>query len=117
MAGSFRAKLRAAGLPYEGRRAGLIYSWSSIFPAEGIDVEIAKNATQETHPDLFENLMDTAAAASLLGFRDASSIRKLIIAGELTDTAFVRFGLRGVYRFRTAALTALRKRKFQGRIV
>ena len=112
-----KAKLCAAGLPYEGRRAGLIYSWPSIFRAEGIEEELAEKATRETHPHLFDNLVDTAGAASLLGFRDASSIRKLITAGELTETAFVRFGTRGVYRFRPATLTALGKRKLFGRIV
>lgn len=112
-----KAKLHAAGRPYHGRRAGLIYSWSSIFRAEGVDAELAKNATRETHPHLFDDLLDTAAAAALLGFKDASSIRKLIMADELTETAFVRFGARGVYRFRPAALTALRKRTIVGEIV
>lgn len=112
-----KGKLVEAGLDYEGRRAGIIYSWPSIFRVEGVDQELAKNATRETHPHLFEDLVDTNAAAALLGFRDASSIRKLIIAGELTDMAFVRFGTRGVYRFRPAALTALRKRNLVGRIV
>lgn len=112
-----QAKLLEAALPYEGRRAGLIYSWPSILRAEGVDAELAKNATRETHTQLFDDLMDTAAAAAFLGFRDASSIRKLIIAGELTDTAFVRFGTRGVYRFRPTALIALRKKSLAGRIV
>lgn len=112
-----KAKLHAAGLPYEGRRAELIYSWPSIFRAEGVEPELAKNAMRETHPHLFDDLLDTAAAAVLLGFRDASSIRKLIIAGEMPDTAFVRFGTRGVYRFRPAALATLRKRDLVGRIV
>lgn len=112
-----KAKLHASGLPYKGRRAALIYSWPSIFQAEGADPELAKNATPETHPHLFDDLVDTAAAAALLGFKDASSIRKLIMADELTETAFVRFGTRGVYRFRPAALTALRKRSIVGEIV
>lgn len=112
-----KAKLHAAGLPYEGRRAELIYSWPSIFRAEGVDPELAKNATRETHPHLFDDLLDTAGAAALLGFKDASSIRKLIMADELTETAFVRFGTRGVYRFRPAALTTLRKRTIVGEIV
>lgn len=112
-----QTKLAKADLPYEGRRAGIIYSWPSIFRAEGIDAELAKTATRETHPHLFEDLVDTAAAAALLGFRDASSIRKLIIAGELTNTAFIRFGSRGVFRFRTAALLDLRKKNPIGRIV
>ena len=112
-----KAKLHAAGLPYKGRRAELIYSWPSIFRAEGIEPEVAKNATRETHPHLFDDLVDTAGAAALLGFKDASSIRKLIMADELTETAFVRFGTRGVYRFWPTALTALRKRTIVGEIV
>jgi hypothetical protein len=112
-----KAKLHAVGFPYKGRKAELIYSWSSIFRAEGVDAELAKNATRETHPHLFDDLVDTAAAAALLGFKDASSIRKLIMAGELTEAAFVRFGTRGVYRFRPAALTALQKRTIVGEIV
>ena len=110
-------KLREVGLPYEGRRAGLIYSWPSIFQAEGVDAELAKNATRETHPHLFDDLMDTAAAATLLGFRDASSIRKLIIAKQLSDSALIRFGSRGVFRVRPAALQALRIKYSVGRIV
>jgi hypothetical protein len=109
-------KLREAGLPYEGRRAGLIYSWTSILRAEGVDAELVKNATKVTHPHLFDDLVDTAAAAAMLGFRDASSIRKLIIAGELTGS-FVRFGARGVYRFRPAVLAAMRKKALVGKIV
>lgn len=112
-----REKLYAAGLPYEGRRAELIYSWPSIFRAEGVDAELAKTAMRETHPHLFDDLLDTTTAAAALGFRDASSIRKLILAGELTDADFVRFGARGVYRFRPAALTGLRKKNMVGRIV
>lgn len=112
-----KAKLIEAGLPYEGRRMGLIYKWSSIFRAEGLDEELAKIATRETHPHLFDDLVNTAVAARLLGFRDASSIRKLIIDGELTDTSLVRFGTRGIFRIRPAALIALRKKKFWGRIV
>lgn len=112
-----KAKLHAAGLPYKGRRAELIYSWPSIFRAEGADAELAKNATRETHPHLFDDLVDTAGAAALLGFKDASSIRKLIMGDELTEAAFVRFGTRGVYRFRPTALTALRKTTIVGEIV
>jgi hypothetical protein len=52
-----------------------------------------------------------------LGFKDASSIRKLIMGDELTEAAFVRFGTRGVYRVRPAALTALRKTTIVGEIV
>jgi hypothetical protein len=112
-----REKLHKVGLPYKGRRAGLIYSWPSIFRAEGIDGELAENATRQTHPHLFDDLVDTAEAAALLGYQDASSIRKLVGASQLSDTAFVQFGSRGVYRFRLEALQAMRKRNSVGRIV
>ena len=112
-----KAKLLQFGLPYEGRRAGLIYSWPSIFRAEGIDTNLAKMATRQTHPELFDNLLNTSQAARLLGFQDASSVRKIVIAGRLTDPAFVQFGLRGVYRFRQSALLALQKRDSMGRVV
>jgi len=112
-----REKLHKVGLPYEGRRAGLIYSWASIFRAEGIDEELAENATRQSHPDLFHDLVGTAEAAVLLGYQDASSIRKLVGASQLPDTAFIQFGSRGVYRFRLEALQVMRKRNSVGRIV
>lgn len=112
-----RAKLNEAGLPYKGRRAGLIYSWRSILRAEGVDTEIAEKATVQTHPDLYEDLLDTARAALLLGYRDSSSIRKLVGTGQLSEIAYVKFGSRGVYRLRPAALNSLRKTPFQGLIV
>ena len=112
-----RAKLQEAGLPYEGRRAGLIYRWASIFRAEGVIAELAETATRHTHAHLFNDLVDTAEAAALLGYRDASSIRKLVISGQLPVTAYIQFGSRGVYRFRPEQLRALRKRTSVGRIV
>lgn len=112
-----REKLHKVGLPYEGRRAGLIYSWASIFRAEGIDEELAENATRQSHPDLFHDLVGTAEAAVLLGYQDASSIRKLVGASQLPDTAFIQFGSRGVYRFRLEALQVMRKKTSVGRIV
>ncbi|MBM2294907.1 hypothetical protein JQX09_23545 [Sulfitobacter pseudonitzschiae] len=112
-----KERLRGAGLPYEGRRAGLIYSWASIFRAEGIDEKIAKSATQAEFPDLFDDLVDTSSAASLLGYKDPSSIRKLIGAGDIPQTAYIQFGSRGIYRFRQTPLMALRKASPMGRIV
>lgn len=112
-----KEKLLRAGLPYEGRRAGLIYSWASIFRAEGIPEEIAKNTTREDYPDLYGNLLDTSGAAELLGYRDPSSIRKLAGSGNIPETAYIKFGTRGVYRFRRGPLMALRKSVSAGRIV
>lgn len=112
-----KAKLLHAGLPYEGRRAGLIYSWASIFRAEGIPEEIAKNTTREDYPDLYSDLLDTSGAAELLGYRDPSSIRKLAGSGNIPETAYIKFGTRGVYRFRRGPLMALRKSVSAGRIV
>lgn len=112
-----KERLHEFGLPYEGRRAGLIYSWSSVFRAEGLEPEFAKTVTAEERPDLFEPLLDTSAAAALLGYRDASSIRKLVASGEIRPDTYLIFGRRGVYRFRPGALEPLRKASLRGRIV
>lgn len=100
-----REVLEGAGLLYEGRRAGNIYSWASIFRAEGIVEEVAKGATPKSHPELFDDLVDTTAAAELMGYQDSSSIRKKVAANEFARNAYVTFGRRGVYRLRPAMLT------------
>ncbi len=102
------AMLTQARLRYEGRRGGLIYSWTSIFRAEGVADDIARQATRQSHPELFEDLLDTAAAATFLGYRDSSSIRKLVATGDISSADFVKFGTRGIYRFRPAGLVSLR---------
>lgn len=112
-----KEKILEAGLPYEGRRAGLIYSWSSIFRLEGIDSDLADSANRTRDPALFEDLLDTTAAASLIGYSDASSIRKLVANSELHPSSYIRFGNRGVYRFRPAPLIAHRMPSLRGRIV
>ncbi|SDJ63700.1 hypothetical protein [Salipiger marinus] len=112
-----KERLHEFGLPYEGRRAGLIYSWASIFRAEGLEPEFAKTVTAEERPDLFEHLLDTSAAAALLGYRDASSIRKLVASGQIGPDVYLIFGRRGVYRFRPGALEPLRKASLRGKIV
>lgn len=112
-----KEKILEAGLPYEGRRAGLIYSWSSIFRLEGIDSDLADSADRTRDPALFEDLLDTTAAASLIGYSDASSIRKLVANASLRPPSYIRFGNRGVYRFRPALLIAHRMPSLRGRIV
>jgi hypothetical protein len=110
-------RLLGAGLPYEGRRAGLIYSWTSIFRAEGIEDRIAKIATRKRDPNLYEDLIDASAAAELLGYRDSSSIRKMVGSGDISKAAYITFGLRRIYRFRPGPLMAMRKASLVGRIV
>ena len=112
-----REKLHSAGLPYEGRRAGIIYSWPSIFRAEGIVHELAICATRQTHPHLFDDLVSTTEAAAFLGYQDGSSIRKLVATNHFSDAALIQFGTRGIYRFRPNALRAHRKGNSIGRIV
>jgi len=112
-----KEKILKAGFPYEGRRAGVIYSWPSIFRIEGIDSELADNADRNLHPELFEDLLNTTAAASCLGYSDASSIRKLVADGSFHPSSYVRFGNRGVYRFRPTSLAAHSRTGLQGRIV
>jgi hypothetical protein len=112
-----KERLLSVGLPYEGRRAGLIYSWPSIFRAEGVEDGIGKAATQEKFPELYDDLIDTSEAATLLGYRDASSIRKLIGSGDIPGAAYIKFGTRGVYRFRPALLQAMPQASLVGRIV
>lgn len=112
-----KEKILKAGFPYEGRRAGLIYSWPSIFRLEGINSDLAVSADRKHHPELFDDLLDTTAAASFLGYNDASSIRKLVADGSLHPSSYVRFGNRGVYRFRPTSLAAHRKTSLHGRIV
>lgn len=112
-----KERLLSVGLPYEGRRAGLIYSWASIFRAEGIDAATTEMATPENNRELYDDLLDTSEAAELLGYRDASSIRKLVGSGDIPETAYIKFGARGIYRFRPGPFMALRKASFAGRTV
>ena len=112
-----KEKLRSAGLPYEGRMAGIIYSWQSIFRAEGLLEELAKSATRENFPGLFLDLLDTSQAAVVLGYKDASSVRKLVNAGRIDEGNYITFGSRGVYRFRQEAISALRPQNRIARIV
>lgn len=112
-----RLILLEARLPHEGRRAGLIYSWRSIFRAEGVEDDVAAQATRQTHPELFEDLLDTGAAAAVLGYRDSSSARKLVASGAIPESAYIIFGNRGIYRFRPAGLRGLLRPVLTGRIV
>ncbi|AMY68308.1 hypothetical protein [Frigidibacter mobilis] len=112
-----RQALLEVGLPYEGRRAGLIYSWRSVFRAEGINDDEAGRATRDGRPELFDDLLDTSVAATFLGYRDSSSIRKLVASRAIPEGAYITFGSRGVYRFRQAGLRGLRRPALMGRIV
>jgi hypothetical protein len=82
-----------------------------------VDASLARNAVQDADHWLYDDLLNTAAAATLLEFQDPSSVRKLIIAGRIPSTMFVRFGKRGVFRIRSAALLKLRRKSLIGRVV
>jgi len=112
-----RAKLGAAGLPVLGRRAGLVYSWRSIFIAEGVAADTAAIATRDSHPALFDDLLDGEAAAARIGAGSPSTVRKLAGSEEIPRDAWVGFGSRGVRRFRPALLDAIRLRRLRGSLV
>lgn len=110
-------KLIEAGLPHEGRRARLTYSWRSILCAEGVDPLVAATATRQSHPELFDDFLDGAAAARFIGFRSDSVVRKMVLSGEIPAAAYVLFGSRPIRRFRPAFLTAARRRRLDGKLV
>jgi hypothetical protein len=112
-----KTKLIEAKLPHGGRSAKLIYSWASIFRAEGIAAEVASMATRLSHPELFDDLLDGAAAARFIGVGSESAVRKLVLSGEIPPTAYVMFGSRPFRRFRPSLLTLARISRLQGRLV
>lgn len=110
-------KLRSAGLPVEGRRAKLIYSWPSILRAEGLDQSLAGAATRKTHPGLFEALLTGDEAAQFIGVHDGSTIRRMVATGVIQPSAYVIFGSRGMRRYRRSGLEGERLRRLEGRLV
>lgn len=112
-----RARIESVGLPYEGRRANIIYSWSSIFRAEGLAESTISNASPHEFPDLYRDLLSTSAAADYFGYKDASSIRKILLSGKISPENFIVFGTRGIYRIRPAALFQMKNNFLTGRIV
>ncbi len=117
-----RDLIEKAGLPWGGRRIGIIYSWQSIFKLEGLTYELAKHASPQANPDLYQDLLCTKAAASHLykhlgQYRSSSSVRKLIKAGTIPVDTFITLGSRGMYRFRPQAFQQVCMTLMQGRLV
>lgn len=117
-----RTLLEEADLPWAGRRAGLRYSWFSVFLVEGLSEQVATNATLETHPDLYRDLLNTDDAANRLyeaigKYKTSQSVRKLIRAGTIPAHSFITIGPRRMYRFRPLAFNRVCLDLMQGRLV
>ena len=104
------------GLPLEGRAAGRIYAWPLILKLEGVPEELAHNASPDTHPHLFEDLIDAKNASLLLGMSQPH-LRKLVDAGQLSGCDVIRLGARRMYRFRAGQIEAEARRRVAARLV
>jgi hypothetical protein len=112
-----RAKLIEVGIMVAGRRGGLIYSWRTIFIAEGVEPRLAEIATPQSHPFLFDDLVGERGALEILGLRSGSTLRKRALSGALPQTTWVSFGSRGVRRFRPGLLRQYRLAELAGKVV
>lgn len=110
------AAFKRLGLPLEGRSARRIYAWPLILKLEGVPEELARRASPDTHPHLFEDLVDAKNASQLLGMSQPH-LRKLVDAGQLPGCDVIRLGPRGMYRFRTAQIEAEARRRIAARLV
>lgn len=104
------------GLPLEGRAARRIYAWPLILKLEGVPEELALCASPDTHPHLFEDLIDAKNASLLLGMSQPH-LRKLVDAGQLSGCDVIRLGARRMYRFRAAEIEAEARRRIAARLV
>lgn len=104
------------GLPLEGRAARKIYAWPLILKLEGVPEKLARRASPDTHLYLFEALIDAKNASLLLGISQ-QHLRKQADAGQLFGCDVIRFGARGMYRFRAAQIAAEGLRRIKERLV
>lgn len=104
------------GLPLEGRAARRIYAWPLILKLEGVPEELAHNASPDTHPHLFEDLLDAKNASLLLGMSQPH-LRKLVDAGQLSGCDVIRLGARRMYRFRAGQIDAEARRRIAARLI
>ena len=111
-----KATFMRLGLPLEGRAARQIYAWPLILKLEGVPEKLAHHASPDTHPYLFENLIDAKIASLLLGMSQPH-LRKLVDAGQLSGCDVIRLGARGMYRFRAAQIEAEARRRIAARLV
>jgi hypothetical protein len=117
-----RSMLEAANLPWGGRRANVLYSWRSIFIVEGMSDLAAVEATPESYPDLYKDLLCTQMAADklfdMLGqYRTSASVRKLIGNGIIPTSSYIQIGRRQMYRLRPLAFETVCKTLLRGRLV
>jgi len=110
------ATVMRLGLPLEGRATRRIYAWPLILKLEGVSEELAHCASPDTHPHLFEDLIDAKNAALLLGMSQPH-LRKLVDAGQLSGCDVIRLGARRMYRFRAAEIEAEARRRIAARLV
>lgn len=110
------AAFERLGLPLEGRAARRIYAWPLILKLEGVPEELAHRASPDTHPHLFEDLLDAKDASLLLGMSQPH-LRKLVDAGQLSGCDVIRLGARRMYRFRAAEIEAEARRRIAARLV
>lgn len=104
------------GMHLEGRSARKIYAWPLILKLEGVSDVLAHRAARNTHPHLFEDLIDAKNASLLLGMSQPH-LRKLVDAGQLPGCDVIRLGARGMYRFRAAQIEAEARRRISVRLV
>jgi predicted DNA-binding transcriptional regulator AlpA len=110
------ATFKALGFTLEGRAARRIYAWPLILKLEGVPEELAHRASPDTHPDLFEDLIDAKNVSITLGMSQPH-LRKLVDAGELPGCDVIRLGARGMYRFRKAQIETEARRRITARLV
>ncbi|MAM00289.1 MAG: hypothetical protein CL583_17760 [Alteromonadaceae bacterium] len=111
-----KATFQRFGLSLEGRAARQIYAWPLILKLEGVSEELAHCSSPDTHPYLFENLIDAKNASLFLGVSQPH-LRKLVDTGRLSGCDVIRLGARGMYRFREAQIEAEARRRIAVRLV
>lgn len=104
------------GLLLEGRAAQKIYTWPLILKLEGVPEGLARRASTDTDPHLFEDLIDAKNASVLLGM-SPPHLRKLVDAGQLSGCDIIRLGARGMYRFRAAQIEDVARHRIEARLV
>lgn len=110
------AAFERLGLALEGRAARRLYAWPLILALEGVPEELAHRACLDSHPHLFDDLIDAKTASAVLGMSQPH-LRKLVAAGQLPGCDVIRLGARGMYRFRMAQIEAEARRRIAARLV
>lgn len=104
------------GFSLEGRSARKIYVWPLILRIEGVSEDLSRRASPQSHPDFFDDLINTQEAAAIMRM-SPPHLRKLVDAGQLFRCDIIRFGARGMYRFRRLHIEAEARRRLEIRLV